>query len=199
MRINPPPYALPSKAAVKTGMIEVVALKMIFPFGEPAVLVGEGTMPYPGNSRVLRAPDVAETVKETKLGKIRLLLGEAAVLDTSGLLVTAVCNGITDVEFMSKVAGRPPVPCASATEDVEIDGRNNEGWAEGMMIKESTEETVSPDEVGDTAGLLGGATHLVQSVDVEVRVTVEMVVVISSNDVLPEVTRLVTGQVVKVV
>ena len=37
------------------------------------------------------------------------------------------------------------------------------------------------------------------TVEVEVRVTVEMVVVISSNDVLPEVTRLVTGQVVKVV
>lgn len=37
------------------------------------------------------------------------------------------------------------------------------------------------------------------NVDVEVRVTVEMVVVISSNEVLPEVTRLVTGQVVKVV
>lgn len=37
------------------------------------------------------------------------------------------------------------------------------------------------------------------TVEVEVRVTVEMVVVTSSNDVLPEVTRLVTGQVVKVV
>lgn len=58
---------------------------------------------------------------------------------------------------------------------------------------------VSLGELEDNAGLLGGATHLVQSVDVEVRVTVEMVVVISSNDVLPEVTRLVTGQVVKVV
>ena len=37
------------------------------------------------------------------------------------------------------------------------------------------------------------------TVEVEVRVTVEMVVVTSSNDVLPEVTRLVIGQVVKVV
>lgn len=80
---------------------------------------------------MLEAPNVAETVKETKLGKTRLLLGEAAV--------------------------------------------------------------------PGTAGLLGGATHLVHSVDVEVRVTVDMVVVTSSNDVLPEVTRLVTGQVVKVV
>ncbi len=111
--------------------MEDVALEMISSLGEPGALVGEGTMPYPGNSRVLEAPDVAETVKETKLRKTRLLLGEAAVPGTSGLL--------------------------------------------------------------------GGATHLVHSVDVEVRVTVEMVVVTSSNDTLPEVTRLVTGQVVKVV
>lgn len=61
------------------------------------------------------------------------------------------------------------------------------------------EKAVSPGELEDRAGLLGGATHLVHSVDVEVRVTVEIVVVISSKDVLPEVTRLVTGQVVKVV
>lgn len=40
---------------------------------------------------------------------------------------------------------------------------------------------------------------MVQSVDVVVRVMVEMVVVTFSKDVLPEVTRLVTGQVVKVV
>lgn len=67
-------------------------------------------------------------------------------------------------------------------------------------MEDCKEETaVSPGELEDNAGLLGGATHLVQRVDVEVRVTVEMVVVISSNDVLPEVTRLVTGQVVKVV
>lgn len=58
---------------------------------------------------------------------------------------------------------------------------------------------VSPGELEDTAGLLGGATHLVHNVDVEVRVMVETVVVISSNDLLPEVTTLVTGQVVKVV
>ena len=69
-----------------------------------------------------------------------------------------------------------------------------------QMMRDGKEETaVSPGDVEDTAGLLGGATHLVHSVDVEVRVIVEMVVVISSNDVLPEVTRLVTGQVVKVV
>ena len=121
-------------------------------------------MPYPGNSRVLEAPEVAETVKETKLGKTRVLLGEAAVPGTSGLLETAVC---CDKE---------------------------------KMIRDGKEETAdSLGELDDTAGLLGGATHLVQSVDVVVRVTVEMVVVISSNDVLPEVTRVVTGHVVKVV
>ena len=54
-------------------------------------------------------------------------------------------------------------------------------------------------ELEENAGWLGGATHLVHTVEVEVRVTVEIVVVTSSNDVLPEVTRLVTGQVVKVV
>ena len=113
-------------------MIEDVAFKVILPFGEPAVLVGEGTMPY---------PDAAETVKETKLGTMRLPLGEAAVLDTSGLLVSAICNGITDVEFMNMVAWRPPVPCASATEDVELDGRVNEGWADGMMVKDCIEAT----------------------------------------------------------
>lgn len=67
-------------------------------------------------------------------------------------------------------------------------------------MEDGKEETaVSLKELEDIAGLLGGATHLVQSVDVEVRVMVEMVVVISSNEVLPEVTRLVIGQVVKVV
>lgn len=68
------------------------------------------------------------------------------------------------------------------------------------MVKDGKEETtVSLGELEETADLLGGATHLVHNVDVEVRVMVEMVVVISSNDVLPEVTKLVTGQVVKVV
>ena len=145
-------------------------MENILPLGEPGVLVGDGTMPYPGNSRVLEAPEVAETVKETKLGKTRLLIGEAAVPGTSDLL--------------ERVA-----------EGIEIDGCDKE-----KMIRDGKEETAdSAGELDDTAGLLGGATHLVQSVDVVVRVTVEMVVVISSNDVLPEVTRVVTGQVVKVV
>ena len=72
------------------------------------------------------------------------------------------------------------------------------------MLKDSNRELAdSPGELGgelgETAGWLGGATHLVHTVDVEVRVTVDMVVVTSSNEMLPEVTRLVTGQVVKVV
>lgn len=92
-------------------MIEDVAFERISSLGEPGVLVGDGTMPYPGNSRVLEVPDVAETVKETRLGKKRLLLGEAAVLGTSGLL---------------EMADRPPVPDDPATEDVEIDGRLND-------------------------------------------------------------------------
>ena len=54
--------------------------------------------------------------------------------------------------------------------------------------------------MGNTSGLLfGGATHLVQIVEVDVRVTVEMVVVTLTIAELPEVTVLVTGQVVKVV
>ena len=86
-------------------------MENILPLGEPGVLVGDGTMPYPGNSRVLEAPEVAETVKETKLGKKRLLLGEAAVPGTSGLL-------------------------ERAAEDIEIDGCDKE-----KMIRDGKEET----------------------------------------------------------
>lgn len=68
-----------------------------------------------------------------------------------------------------------------------------------LEAPEVAKTAVSPGELEETAGLLGGATHFVHSVDVEVRVTVEIVVVVSSNDVPPDVTRLVTGQVVKVV
>ena len=143
------------------------------------MLIGDGTMPYPGNSRVLEAPDVAETDREIKVGKTRLLLGEAVVPTVSGLLDVAVCSG----------AG-----------DVEIEGKVKDDCDKGKMMIDDKEETaVSAGEVADTVGLLGGATHLVQSVEVEVRVSVETVVVTSSNDVLPEVTRLVTGQVVNVV
>ena len=165
--------------------------------GEPGVLVGDGTMPYPGNPRVLEAPEVAETVKETKLGKTRLLLGEAAVPGTSGLLERAACSGIAGMVLVDRIAERP---CTSAADDIEIDGKVTDGCDKEKMIRDGKEETAdSPGELDDTAGLLGGATHLVQSVDVVVRVTVEMVVVTSSNDVLPEVTSVVTGQVVKVV
>ena len=102
--------------------------------------------------------------------------------------------------FVNRVAERLPVPCAPAAEEVEVNGRVNDGCDKDMMVKYGKEEAaVSPGELEDSAGLLGGATHFVQSVDVVVRVTVEIVVVVSSNEVLPEVTRLVTGQVVKVV
>ena len=102
--------------------------------------------------------------------------------------------------FVNWVAERLPVPCTPATEVVEISGRVNDGCDKDIMVRDGKEEAaVSPGELEDSAGLLGGAMHFVQSVDVEVRVTVEIVVVVSSNDVLPEVTRLVTGQVVKVV
>lgn len=88
-----------------------------------------------------------------------------------------------------------PVPITSAAEDIRMDGCDK-----GEMVKDGKGvTTVSPGELEDPAGLLGGATHFVHSVDVEVRVTVEIVVVVSSNDMLPDVTRLVTGQVVKVV
>lgn len=181
-------------------MIEDVALEKISSLGEPGVLVGDGTMPYPGNSRVLETRDAAETVKETKLGKTRLLLGEVAVLGTSGLLEIAVCSELTGMVFVKRMAESTPVPGTSAVEDLEIDGRLDDGCDKEYMMEDGKEvAAVSLGELEDNAGLLGGATHLVQSVDVEVRVTVEMVVVISSNDVLPEVTRLVTGQVVKVV
>ena len=197
---NPPPYALPSNAGVYTGMIEDVAFELILTLGEPGVVTGDGTMPYPGNSRVLEVPDVPKTVKETKLGKTRPLLEEPAVPGTSGWLETAVCSGISGMVVVNGEAERLPVPCTPAAEEVEINGRVNEGCDKDMMVKDGKEEAaVSPGELEDGAGLLGGATHFVQSVDVEVRVTVEIVVVVSSNDVLPEVTRLVTGQVVKVV
>ena len=101
----------------------------------------------------------------------------AAVPGVSSLLDTAVCSG---------------------TGDVGLKGKDDCDKGK-MMIDDKEETAVSAGEVADTIGLLGGATHLVQSVDVEVRVSVEMVVVTSSNDVLPEVTRLVTGQVVNVV
>ena len=160
-------------------MIEDVALETNISLSEPAVLIGDGTMPYPGNSRVLDAPEVAETVKETEVGKTKPLLGDAAVPAVSGLLDVAVCSGAGDIEIEGKVK-----------DDCD---------KEKMMIDDTEETGVSAGEVADTVGLLGGATHLVQSVDVEVRVSVEMVVVTSLNDVLPEVTRLVIGQVVNVV
>ena len=60
--------------------------------------------------------------------------------------------------------------------------------------------TVTPADATDVCEkLIGGATHLVQTVEIDVRVTVETVVVTSWISVVPELTVLVTGQVVKVV
>ena len=107
-------------------MVEDVALEKICSFGEPGVLGGDCTMPYPGNSGVLETLKVADTVKEIKLGKTRLWLGEAAVPGTSGLLETTVCNGIVGIVFVKRMAERPPVPVPAAAEDVKIaDGLND--------------------------------------------------------------------------
>ena len=181
-------------------MIEDVAFEFSLTLGKPGILIGDGTMPYPGKSRVPEVPDVPKTVKETELGKSRPLFEEPAVPGTSGWLETVVCSGISGMVLVNGVAARLPVPCAPNAEEVETNGRVNDGCDSDIMAKDDKEDAaVSPGEIEDGTGLLGGATHFVQSVDVEVRVTVEIVVVVSSNDVLPEVTRLVTGQVVKVV
>lgn len=59
---------------------------------------------------------------------------------------------------------------------------------------------VVPTDAEGVSGLLvGGATHLVQTVEVDVRVSVEMVVVTFSTSEVPEVTVLVIGHVVNVV
>ena len=115
-------------------MTEDVAFAVILSLGEPGVLIGDGTMPYPGNSRVLDAPNVAEMVKETELGKIRPLLGELAVPGTSGWLEMPVCSGTAGMLLVNKVAERPPVPCAPAAEYVEIDVKDNDGCENEMMV-----------------------------------------------------------------
>ncbi len=69
-----------------------------------------------------------------------------------------------------------------------------------MIDDGSVDVADTPTDVGEGSVLvIGGATHFVQIVEIEVRVTVEMVVVTSSRAWVPEVTMLVTGQVVKVV
>ena len=157
-------------------------------------------MAYPGNSRELEATDVAETVKEAIPGNEKPPFGAGVVPGNSGLLEVTVCSGITDMVFVSGTAGRLPVPSAPAADDVNVTGRVDGACDKRKMLTDGVKEkAVSRGELEDTAGLLGGATHLVQRMDVEVRVTVEMVVMVSSNEVLPEVTRLVTGQVVNVV
>ena len=59
---------------------------------------------------------------------------------------------------------------------------------------------VVPSEAEVVSGVLfGGATHLVQTVEVDVRVSVEIVVVTFSISELPELTVFVMGHVVRVV
>ena len=80
---------------------------------------------------MLATPDVVKTVKETGLGKTRLLLGEMAVLGTSGLLERDVCRGITGMVFVKRMLERPPVPNDPTAADVEMDSRLNDGCDEG--------------------------------------------------------------------
>ena len=115
-------------------MIEDVAFELILNLGEPGVLTGDGTMPYPGNSRVPELPNVPMTVKETELGRTRPLLEEPAVPGTSGWLETVVCSGISGMVFVNGVAERLPVPCTPVAEEVEINGRVNDGCDKDMMV-----------------------------------------------------------------
>ena len=98
------------------------------------------------------------------------------------------------------MTGEPPELEVSAFDEVK-DGRSklHEGCIKGCTIDEGKlEKTVSSPEVEGISGLLfGGATHLVQIVEVDVRVTVEILVVTFSIAELPDVTVLVTEQVVK--
>lgn len=138
---------MPSRLGVKTGVMEYEAFKKALLVSE--MPVGNGTTLYPGISRELEALNVADTVKDTAVGKPKPLLEENAVptLEISGLL----------------------------------DGLGNP--AEGCVGEETTDDTgvgtaIVPTDNGDVSGrLLGGATHRVQMVEIDVRVTVETVVV----------------------
>ena len=85
-----------------------------------------------------------------------------------------------------------------------LEGKENppDVCVKGYMTDEAKVgmEAVAFDDDETVSGeLLGGATHFVQIVEIDVRVMVEMVVVISCIELLPEMTVLVTGQVVNVV
>lgn len=134
------------------------------------------------------------------------MLEEVAVpnIAVSGLLEAptagAVVKGALGSVKEYTMTGEPPELEVSAFDEVK-DGRSklHEGCVKGCRIDEGKlEKTVSSPEVEGISGLLfGGATHLVQIVEVDVRVTVEILVVTFSIAELPDVTVLVTGQVVK--
>ena len=129
-------------------------------------------MLYPGIRRDLEVLRIAETVNDTRLGKPGPLEGEAAVpkLDISGM--------------RDNNPGKPAEGCVDA-------------W---MMIDGKVEMKVIPADVGIISDEpLGGATHFVHMVEIEVRVTVDKLVVTSWISLVPELIVLVTGQVVKVV
>ena len=74
--------------------------------------------------------DIVKTVKETGLGKTRPLLGELAVLGTSGLLERDVCRGITGIEFVKRMLEGPPLPSDPTTADVKMDSTLDDGCDE---------------------------------------------------------------------
>lgn len=99
--------------------------------------------------------------------------------------------------------GAPSVSVCPVLDEVEGLGvvKPVAGCVKEKMMTDGREEVCdSPaDDEGNSDLLLGGATHLVQMVEVDVRVTVETTIVTSSVALVPEMTVLVTGHVVNVV
>lgn len=129
---------------MKTGRMEDVA----FASGplSPGVLAGDGTAAYPLNPPEAEFVKVAGTVKDTALRKPRPLLDEAVI-------------GVPGISGLLDAWARPADGCVR----------------EYMTDDESVVVAVIPTDVRDEMVLaLGGAMHLVQIVEVEVRVTVEI-------------------------
>lgn len=102
---------------------------------------------------MLPTTEVVKTVKETGLGKTRPLLGEMAVLGTSGLLERDVCKGITGMVFVKWMLERPPVPNDPTAEAVKMDSTLDDGCDEGEMVKDGNRELAdSPGELGGELG-----------------------------------------------
>lgn len=126
---------------------------------------------------------------------------------TSGLLDLSGAEEAVEEAFGSvseyTITGANPVPIFPVSDDVEAleGGKPVAGCVNEKMMTDGREEVVvAPADVEGSDGLpLGGATHLVHMVEVDVRVTVETAVVTSSKAVVPEATVLVTGHVVKMV